>query len=244
MKEIPLYAALLLNSVCAAVALVQGGWLPAVLIALFLAFSVVTYKGWYLIEPVIFKHSPIVQVVGRFSLSEERQTAVVKSSGKYLSVAAAHLDVSKGSELSKEKMEGIIRAVGQPFKISLLVHPVDIAKLVNGLKTRQYMAEACLSRLSREKPDYQRSNTIKRELSEIERDLGDLTSGKRPLSVAYLVTTAYSSESRFAAQEGALAGIREIANAFDAGLGFRSKVLAGDELLSALELDSMVVPWA
>lgn len=207
----------------------------------FAAAGAAAYRGWYIIEPLVFRHTGIVELLDGYELSVDRAAAIRRLDKGFSATAAALLDTSKTDELSKERLEDVIHRIGKPFKLSMIVSPLDLTKITNELRTKQYMAEARLSRLQRGKADSARVAQQTRALDEIQRDIGELTSGRLPLRMLYYIMFSSRSESRVVAQEQAVSGIREISSAFDAAMGSRASILSGSELARLLEFDSCVV---
>ena len=66
-----------------------------------------------------------MQVLNGYELSGERTSAITKMGNRFSATAVALLDVSKISELDKEKLEGIIEKTGKPFKLVTMVNPIN-----------------------------------------------------------------------------------------------------------------------
>lgn len=240
MRDVTFY---LLASVCVAGIASSVLFMNAALLVLCMALAVICvalYKGWYIIEPLVFRHSNVVELLGGYELSGGRTVALRRMGNSFTATAAALLDTSKMDELSKERLEDVIHKVGRPFKLSMVVEPLDTGRITNELRTRQYMVEARLSRLQRAKADSVKVAQEKRKLDEIQRDIEEITSGKTPLRLLYYVMSSSRSGSMVVAREQALAGMRELCNAFDSATGSRSSALSGSELAELLMFDCMV----
>lgn len=199
------------------------------------------YKGWnLLIEPFLFRHSNLVQVVGEYELSGDRAVALRRVEGGFSAVAAAVIDITSAEEVTRDKLEGIIQRVSRPFKLTVMVSPVDTSKMMSDLATKRYMMEGKLSRLHRTKTDEMRIEQQKNKLDEVKRDIEEINSGRIPLRLLCHIMTSSRSESRFAAQEGAIVGIKELANAFDGATGSSSSIVSGGELTELLEMDAVI----
>ncbi len=226
-------------------ACVMGGILLAsVALAIVGALSALVgmalYKGWEFVEAFLVKRSGVVQVFAGYELSGDRKVATVSHGNGFTATAAAILDTSKVRELDRGKLEEIIGRAERPFKLVMIVRPLDVSKVLDRLRTMQYREEIELSKLYRAGADDIKIRRGKARLNAIEDDIANITSGKAPLRILYCVLHAESSSGKFVAQEGAVSGLLSLCMAFDAALGTRSKLLSGGELLDVLRLDSMV----
>lgn len=208
---------------------------------LMLTIGVIAYKAWYIIEPVIFRHSNIVEVLNGYELSGDRSAAIRKLGNGFSATSVALLDTSQTSSLEREKLESIIERAEKPFKLAMVVAPINTSRIINELKTKRYIKEAQLSRLSRGKADEARGRQIKRELDEIESNIVEITSGKVPLKILYYVMYAAVSESVTIAKDSSISGLGEISAAFDSALNSKSSILNGKDLIDVLSFDSTII---
>jgi len=208
-----------------------------------LAFaSAIVYRLWYVIESLIFKHTSLIQVFGKFELSGDRASAVRKESGIVSATAVAALAVGSKSEIDRKKIENILAHINYPFKFVMQAERLNIDKLLDGLQTRRSAKEIELSRMDQSSQRHlPKANSIKRELELLGHDIESISAGEVPLKLAYYVMTTAVSESRFDSEERAKSQIRELSSQFDALLSSRSRQLRGNELLRILEIDSTIV---
>lgn len=208
-----------------------------------LTISIVAYKGWYIIEPVIFRHTNLVQTLDGCEIDKERKTAIRRIDGKYVSTAAALLDTTMITELDREKLENIIKNTNSAFKLVLWVKQLELDKLIDDMRTRKYYKEAQLSRMIRENRAYNktRMEALSNAVKQIDHDILEISSGKVPLRIAYYIVVSSVSENRFNAENDALFKLKNVAAAFDAALNSKSRIVFGDELVGALRFDSVMV---
>lgn len=230
-----LYATLLITSI------LLGSVLVLSISAILLFTTVLFYKGWYIIEPLLFRKINIIQTVGSYQLSGERKSAIIKSNGYVSATTAMLIDPSKINELNKEDMENIIQNLKIPFKIIMQVEQLNTSKIVNDLKTKQYMKESELYKIAKLNPKSPKVAALNREISQINNDILEITSGKMPLKLSYYALTSAIAENVYRAQDIAIIRIKELANSIDSVLNTKSNILEGDELLSVLRFDSVVV---
>lgn len=208
---------------------------------LMLSISIFVYKGWYILEDLIFKHSNIIELLGGYELSGNRFTAIRKTGNVFISTTAAAIDTSHIGEMDREKLENLIKNTNKPFKLVMYVQKLNTSKMFNELKTKQYMKEKEIERASRSKYNEGKVNHLKREIIQIENDVNEITSGKIPLKLAYYIVASSYSESMFTAQENAIFSIKEISNAFNGILNSEVRLLEGEELAELLRFDSTMV---
>jgi len=209
-------------------------------VAIFLA---ALYKLDYIVDSVIFKRTNLVQVVGHYELSGERSAAVMRFNGKYSATAAAALEPALNSRIERVKIESRIGNSRCQFRFILQIEPVDVNKLLDRIDTRMGMAEIELGRLisSNEKGNIAKIERLKRQIEHIKGERGRIGSGGTPLKLSEYIMTSATSDNRFVAQERAKSQIRELASEFGALLGSKADILAGNDLLELLKLDSGVL---
>lgn len=235
----------LLVSLAITIEIISALTLNAVLIAvasLLVLLSIVTHKLWYVLESLLFRHTNLVQVFGRFMLSGDRSSAIRRDSGIVSATTAAMLAIGTKSEIDRKKVENILAHINYPFKFVMQAERLDIAKLLDKLQTKRSMREIELSRIDHSSQRHLPAvNKIKRELEVLGHDIENISAGEVPLRLAYYIMTTAVSESRFDAEERAKSQIRELASQFDALLSSNSRLLQGNDLLQILELDSSMV---
>ena len=118
---------------------------------------------------------------------------------------------------------------------------LNTSKIVNDLKTKQYMKESELYKIAKLNPKSPKVAALNREISQINNDILEITSGKMPLKLSYYALTSAIAENVYRAQDIAIIRIKELANSIDSVLNTKSNILEGDELLSVLRFDSVVV---
>lgn len=209
--------------------------------ALSAVVGLTVYKGWGIIESALIKRSGTIQLLNGYELSGDRKAAVVQHGSGFTATAVALLDTTKTRELDRGRLEEIIGRTGRPFKLVMVVSPLDISRVLERLRTVQYRGEIELSRLYRGGADDVKIKRAKMRLGAVEADIASITSGKTPLRVLYFVMHAKTSSGRLVAQDGAVSGLLSLCTTFDAALGTRSRLLSGNDLLGALRFDSMIV---
>ncbi len=229
------YAILLIISI------LSGSVLVLFISAILLFLTLIFYKGWYILEPLLFRKVNVIQTVGNYQLSGERRSAIIKSNGYVSATTAVLIDVSKIDELDREALENIIHNLKMPFKIIMQIEQLNTSKIVNDLKTKQYMKESELYKIAKLNPKSPKVAALNREISQITNDILEITSGKMPLKLSYYALTSAIAENAYRAQDLAIMRIKELANSIDSVLNTKSNILEGDDLLSVLKFDSVVV---
>ncbi|MEM0147462.1 MAG: hypothetical protein QXD11_00070 [Candidatus Micrarchaeaceae archaeon] len=199
-----------------------------------LSISIAFYKGWYIIESVIFKKSRIIEKIGKYELSSDRKVAYLRSKN-IIAVAAAKLDTSEITELSKEKLENIISSFHIPFKLELFVKPINQETLINSMLTKRYEKELELQKINQK--NLPKIEALKLQIETIKKDIEVLTSGK-PIEILFYIFAYSSSSSEIAARSDALIHIRQLVSYFDAATGSKSIILEGNDLANLLLIDS------
>ncbi|WP_428070193.1 hypothetical protein, partial [Caldisphaera sp.] len=171
-----------------------------------LSLSIMFYKGWYLFESVIFKHSNIIERIGKYELSGDRKVAILRSK-LITAVAAARLDTSTITDMNREKLESIISNLHIPFKLELFIKPVNQKVFIDSILTKKYEKELELQKISRQYSA--KAESLKLQIEAIKKDLEVLASGK-PIEVLFYIVTYASSSSEVAAQSDALIYIRQL----------------------------------
>ncbi len=193
-----------------------------------------------IIESYIYRHSNLIQVVGKYELCGDRQSALYREGGKFTAISAAILDIQGDEGLDRNKMENIISHVSCPFKFVTQTERINLDKISDNLLTKRGVLEIKLSRLDQSNKHMMLMNRIKREMEVIDRELKALTTGSTPLNVAHYIVTSAVSGSALGAEEKAKMQIRSLCSQFEAALKSRSKPVSGEELIGLLENDMTV----
>lgn len=241
MKNILIYSIIVLYLPLIGLSLMIGSVISIILCSAMLTFAIILERGWYLIEPIIFKNTNVVEVIADYQLFGDRKAAIRQVGGVFYATCAACLNPSKIKSIDIENLENIIQSLNIPFKIALQVEQLNTSKLLNNMKTKQYMKESELYRLSKSKPNDPKISAISREISQISSDISEISSGKMPLKLAYYLLCSARGDSALRSQDTALGFIKEVTNAFDSIMNARSQILYGDELLRLLRFDSTML---
>ena len=215
-------------------------YLMAMGIAAVLLISI-TYKLWYLLEPVLIRKTNIVEIIGGYELSGTRSTAVRKVGNRFYATAAAELNPSK-AEIDGKRIEEIISRSNTPFKFILQLERLNSKKMTENLQTKRGMKEIALSKLSSGSTgNTQKVNLLKREIEQLDRDIHSISSGSCPVRLIQYILSSSHAESRYVAEEKARSQVREMAGQFGSLIDAQPRVLEGAELLELLSIDSMVI---
>ena len=200
------------------------------------------YKLSYIVEAVIFKRTNLIQVIEGYELSGERSTAIKRVSGRFNAITAALLESTSNGSVEREKIENVISNVHCTFRFVIQVERIDTNKLLDGLRTKRSMKEIELTKLNNTpfKNNALKSNSLKRQIDQIDHEIEKISSGGTPLEVSQYIVTGATSDNRFNAQELAKSQLRELTSSFNALLGTKAEPLSGDDLLGFLKFNSMV----
>lgn len=194
-----------------------------------------------IVEAYIFRHTNIVQVLGKYELCGDRQSALYREGGRFTAIAAAILDIQGEEELDRGKIENIISHISCPFKFVTQVERINLDKISDSLLTKRSTIEIKLSRLDQSSNRQMiQVNRLKREMEVVDRELKALTTGSTPLNVAHYIVTSGTSDSTLGAEEKAKMQIRGLCSQFEAALKSKSKPVYGEEFIELLENDMMV----
>lgn len=193
-----------------------------------------------IIESYIFRHSNTVQILGKYELCGDRQSAIYREGSRFTAISAAILDVQGDEGLDRGKVENIISHISCPFKFVTQTERINLDKISDNLLTKRGVLEIKLSRLDQSNKHMMQMNRIKREMEVIDRELKALTTGSTPLNVAHYIITSAISGSALGAEEKAKMQIRSLCSQFEAALKSRSKPVSGEELVALLENDMTV----
>ncbi|MDE1868434.1 MAG: hypothetical protein KGH60_00485 [Candidatus Micrarchaeota archaeon] len=198
---------------------------------------------WPILEAAIFRRTNLIERIGTYELSGDRQSAIRRHKGKIISTAMASIEGSTESGIDRKAVESVISRLNFPFKFTVQVSALNAARILDRLETRRAMLEIELSKISGSKSGkgMVRANAARRELELIEHDIKGMTTGSTPLKMALLISTSSVSESRFYAEERAKTQIRELAGEFGAITNSQVRVLSGTELAEAMMLDNTMM---
>lgn len=201
------------------------------------------YKLSYIVEAVIFKKTNLIQMIENCELSGDRVTTIRRLNGKFCATAVAFLENSTNEVVDREKVENVIANSHATFRFVMQVEKVDINKLLDKLHTRRSMKEIELSRLTdpATKVNILKTNSLKREIEQVEHDIEKISIGGAPLKVAQYIMTSAISESKLTAQERAKSQLRELVSEFGALIGVKSYILSGNDLVQILKFDSTMI---
>jgi hypothetical protein len=199
----------------------------------------ILFKGWNIIEALLFKHTHIIQMFDGFELSGSRLTAVAREGGIYTSVSAAELVPTSNSEIDRDKLERLIRNFGFPFRLSTYVKRFKTDKIIEKLQVRRKMKEIELSRIHNQKSGtgMLKAARLKEEISCLNHELSQIQGGGVPLEMRYYVVTASSANLKYKADEEALSNLKEVLSGLNAILGTESAILSGPELIKMIKFD-------
>jgi hypothetical protein len=222
---------------CAASLLTLNLYLIAFCSALSLVL-IFLYKLWDVFEAIVIRKTNVVQLLGDYEIEAERLTATRSTAKGFSATAAAILKSPPTREISRENIERIIANSNSPFRLVVQAERLDESKIIDNLKTRRRMKEIELSKARAERGDSSR-NVIKREIEVLESEIKAIGAGSAPIETnIYLITSAVS-DSKFAAQERAVAQAKELSGEFSAVLGAGFDSVSGTELIRLLCLDSL-----
>ncbi len=235
------YAALGLAMMLCAVSIITANAVVIVFAALVCAIAAIEARIPEVVEAYIYRHTTLIQVVGKYELGGDRQSALYREGGKFTAITAAVLDVQGDDALDRGKMENIISHIGCPFKFVTQTERINLDKITDSLLTKRSTIEIKLSRLDQTSSKHMMQiNRLKREMEVIDRELKALTTGSTPLNVAHYIITSGVATSALGAEEKAKMQIRSLCSQFEAALKSKSKQVSGEELIALLENDMVV----
>jgi hypothetical protein len=192
-------------------------------------------------EAYIFRHTNLIQILGKYELCGDRQSAIYREGGKFTAISAAILDIQGDESLDRGKIENIVSHISCPFKFVTQTERINLDKISDSLLTKRSTIEIKLSRLDQTSSKHMMQiNRLKREMEVVDRELKALTTGSTPLNVAHYIITSGEASSALGAEEKAKMQIRGLCSQFEAALKSKSKPVSGEELIALLENDMMV----
>ncbi len=200
------------------------------------------YRLWYVIEAIMFKHTHLVELFNGYELSGARETAVRKRNGAFSATAAALLTTNAKRGMELERLESIIQQTRAPFKFVLQAERLSAKRLLDAMQTKVSMKRLEMSKLSTssEKKHIAKLDALKREITELEKEI-ETVSASAPMRLRHYIMTSALSENKFTASELALSQLNELSSKLGAFLGAEPALLSGTELITVLELDSTLV---
>jgi len=194
-----------------------------------------------IVDAYIFRHTNLIQILGKYELGGDRQSALYKDGGKFTAISAAILDIQGDESLDRGKIENITSHISCPFKFVTQTERINLDKISDSLLTKRSTVEIKLSRLDQSSSKHMMQiNRLKREMEVIDRELKALTTGSTPLNVAHYIITSGEASSALGAEEKAKMQIRSLCAQFEAALKSKSKPVSGEELIALLENDMVV----
>src|ERR1700674_559704 len=100
-----------------------------------------------IVEAYIFRHTILIQVLGKYELCGDRQSALLREGGKFTAISAAILDIQGDEGLDRDKIENIITHISCPFKFVTQTERINLDKISDSLLTKRATIEIKLSRL-------------------------------------------------------------------------------------------------
>jgi hypothetical protein len=199
----------------------------------------ILFKGWNMIEVLIFKHTNIIQMLDGFELSGSRQTASIRDGSAYTSISAAELRPTSDSEVDRDKLEKLIGTIGFPFRISTYVKRFKADKMIEKLQVKRKMKEIELSRIHNQKSGkgMLKASRLKEEISYLSHELSQIQNGGIPLEMRYYVVTASTASVKYKADEEALSNLKEVLSGLSSIFGAESSILSGTELMKLIKFD-------
>lgn len=226
-------------------ALIFGAYVPALVSAVLLAFSLFIWKYGYLLMPHLTKAANIVEVRGNYTIPATRDCVLKKSQNGYyatkfleIMLYESTVDKSEGEKRSLfESFEKALSSLKHTVKISFLLSSIDVSKYADEIKTKRSEAEARKAKLSVQSPDAIR---LDREIAMWNRLLERLTSGERPMEIiTYASTTAFGA-TKDEAVSRAKRQAREIKTILSSTLSAEVRELSDLGMIRCLEWEYFV----
>ncbi|MCL5099813.1 MAG: hypothetical protein M1158_01685 [Candidatus Marsarchaeota archaeon] len=202
--------------------------------------SLLVLKLWPVIESLVIKRTNMIQLLGEFELSGDRESATAIIDSGYSATGAAKVIGAPEAELGRERLEAIVARTGAPFRFVVQVEKFDPKGFVEKMETRRRMREIELSKVTERNSGMGlvKTRRLKNEISMIEHELEAIGAGL-PLRLSAYVATSAAMPTKRAAEDSARAQIRALAAELGA-LGVECSVVTGNELIRLLRFDAVV----
>ena len=238
---IAFYGIMIVGTACLALSIVTLNQLLIAITGILVLGAAATYKLWYIIDSMLFRHTGVIEMFGGFELGGNREVAVARVDGEVVAVTAAYLYPTDASTAEIGKIEGVISNTAAPFKLVMQAESLDRIKILDSLETKRNMKEIALSRIYQDPTDSKTAKDLKREIELIEHEIETMTGGAVPMHLIYYIATAAVSRNAYDAEERAKYQIRELANQIAAVTNSTFRIASGADLLRLMQIDSSLV---
>jgi hypothetical protein len=228
-------------------ALGMGNGTAAAIASVCFLCSMATWKLGDLIVSTVFGTFGICQKAGEYTIVPKRDAIVKRYGGEHVAsvflgarIIESESDRDDASSRSYAlQFEQVISSIKMPLKFSIMARPVDIVAYVDRIKARRGEAEEVKSRILEERGGKQSADIarIDREIEMWNHVLRKITSGQKPMEVAFFAMTSCRCTTQNEAVAKARAQAREAASAIGTSLNLDMSILQGEEMLECFELD-------
>ena len=150
-----------------------------------------------------------------------------------MSISAAILTPNNISNITPEDYESIIESVHEPFELSISITEEGKNRILEDLNTKRKIKEIELAKADPGK--YDKINSIKRDITVIEGDIEDISSGGKALSIYIILKTRATSANEIDAIVESAKNIGRLAESFAASCRLEYNILSGEHLIRAAE---------
>jgi hypothetical protein len=199
--------------------------------------AVALWKYGYLIVPVLIRGAKVVEIGTNFEIPPSQDLIVGKKGGNFLASAFLSCRLYESSSekgerqriLAGEMFEKAISSVGFPFKVSALVSRLELKSELEEIRAKRSVAESRRAKLHHAKNSAEAAR-LEREIAMWSRQVETLTSGQKPLEVAFYLSTTASGITKDEAMSRARSQAEELAVVVGSALSCEVVPLKGEDM--------------
>ena len=201
--------------------------------AILLLLASIYYNSGHIVNNLLLRKSKVIEIYNGYKLSTEGLSLCKRNGNEFVSISAAILTPNNISNITPEDYESVIESVHEPFDLSISIVEEGKSRILEDLNTKLKMKEIELAKIDPGK--YDRINSIKRDITVIEGDIEDISSGGKALSVYIILKTRATSANEIDAIVESAKNIERLAESFAASCRLEYNILSGEHLIRALE---------
>ena len=211
--------------------------LAATVGALFFFMSIALWKYGYVIMPFLIKGAKIVEIGNNFEIPPSQDVIVGKRGGNFLAtifllarVYESSSEVEGAQKIALgDRFEKAVSSSGFPFKICVIVSPLDMKNELDEIRSRRSIAESRREKLASSKQDAEIAR-MDREIVMWNRQIDRLTGGQTPLEMIFYLSTTASGLTKEEAITRAKTQASELSVVVGSALSCEIVELKGEEM--------------
>ena len=183
----------------------------------------------HMLNGVILRKTGVVEVCGRYQLSQDMHAISRKEGEMFRSISVATLRLREGSAINTSSIKDLLDSISEQFEFSVELAEIDKERLIENLRTKLRLKEIALSRAS--SGPYDRANWLRRQIDVMRSDLSSLSNSGKSFEYVIRIKAICTLEDETEAKMYSARSIHALASKFSLALSADYEILHGEKLL-------------